>query len=316
MPCSARSRIALFAVTSLLAGACGSSGYVPAGEPADTTATGAHDPDAGATPGDSSSSDAAVDAAPDATAPTSRCQVTDASVFCEHNVTQLVAGTIARDVYWQIPTTPPPPGGYPVVIVYQGSFGGPKLTWATLTPASPFGGFHQGRLHALLLDHGFTVIAPEAAGGTAWQTNSGLPYASTTDKPVIDALIAAIGDGTYGPANEARLYATGISSGGYMTSRMAVSYPGVFRALAIHSASYATCAGLVCNVPSTLPADHPPTLMLHGKVDTTVPLFTAERYYDALVAAGHETTKIVDPDAGHEWLAVSPEKITDWFSSH
>ena len=101
-----------------------------------------------------------------------------------------------------------------------------------------------------------------------------------------------------------------------MTSRMAVSYEGRFRALAVHSASYATCLSSVCNVPSQLPADHPPTLILQGAKDKLVPIATAQSYHDALVASGIETSMIVDPVAGHEWLLVSPQRITDWFSTH
>ena len=256
-----------------------------------------------------------ADASTDASFP-SRCTVTDSSVYCSHEVTPLEAGGVTRDVYWQTPSTPAPAGGYPVVLLYQGSLGGPSLTWDTLTPNVPFGGFHQGRLQAMLLEHGFTVIAPAAAAGVAWQTNSGVPYDLTTDKQVIDALLVAVENGEFGPADMSRLYATGISSGGYMTSRMAVSYAGKFRALAIQSASYVTCLGAVCYVPNKLPADHPPTLFLHGALDTTVPLFTAERYYDELVADGVATKKIVDPSAGHAWLAVSPAEITDWFTKH
>lgn len=242
--------------------------------------------------------------------------MTATSVSCEHNVTKLTAGTATRDVYWQTPTTPPPAAGYPVVLLYQGSFAGPSLTWGELGPDTVFGGFYQGLLQAKLLDSGFTVVAPEAAIGVAWQTNSGLPWDSTTDKDVIDALLSDIAAGKYGAADMTHLYATGISSGGYMTSRMAVSYAGKFRALAIQSASYATCIGPVCNVPNDLPKDHPPTLFLHGEKDTTVPLFTAQAYHDALGDAGIETSMITDPEAGHQWLEESPDRITEWFTNH
>lgn len=245
----------------------------------------------------------------------SRCKVTQTTVQCEHNVTKLIAGLEARDVYWQTPVTPPPPEGYPVVLVFQGSLGGPSLTWGLLTPAVPFGGFQQGRLQAMLLDAGFTVVAPAASGEVAWQTNSTVPFELTGDKQVMDTLLASIKDGQYGPANLARMYATGISSGGYMTSRMAVSYPGVFRALAIQSASYATCVGAACVVPA-LPKDHPPTLFLHGQLDTTVPLYTAQLYHDALQKDGIETKMVVDSLAGHEWLKESPERVTEWFQGH
>jgi pimeloyl-ACP methyl ester carboxylesterase len=251
-------------------------------------------------------------------APTgSRCRVSATSVYCEHQVTSFQASaTEIRDVYWQTPTTAAPAAGYPVVLVYQGSLFAPSLTWAELAPSVPFGGFYQGVLQASLLDHGFTVIAPTAAGGLAWQTNTGAPYETTTDHVFIGALIEAIKKGEFGPADSTHFYATGISSGGYMTSRMAVSYPGVFRALAIESGSYATCLGPLCNVPATLPPDHPATLFLHGAADATVPLSTAEPYHDKLVAQGVDTELVVDQTAGHQWLSVAPERVTDWFSTH
>ena len=89
-------------------------------------------------------------------------------------------------------------------------------------------------------------------------------------------------NGLFGHLNYKRKYATGISSGGYMTSRMAVSYGGEFRSLVVAAGSYATCAGPICIVPR-LPNDHPPTLHLHGGSDLIVPPFTMEMYYDALV---------------------------------
>jgi poly(3-hydroxyoctanoate) depolymerase len=246
----------------------------------------------------------------------SRCTVAADYVSCTHNITRLTAGTSVRDVYWQTPTTPVPPGGYPVVVMYQGSFGGPALTWEPLGPEALFGGFYQGLLQAVLLDHGFTVVAPSAAIGIAWQTNSGVPWSLTTDKPVIDKLLEEIAAGTYGPADMERLHATGISSGGYMTSRMAVSYPGVFRSLAINAGSYATCAGVLCSVPDEMPADHPSTLFLAGGNDTTVPLSTVQEYYNELMSDGFETSLVVDPASPHAWLSSAPEAIPAWFEAH
>jgi hypothetical protein len=39
-------------------------------------------------------------------------------------------------------------------------------------------------------------------------------------------------------------------------------------------------------------------------------------YHDALVASGIETTLVIDPAATHEWLGISPQRITDGFSTH
>src|SRR5262249_52034297 len=122
--------------------------------------------------------------------------------------------------------------------------------------------------------------------------------------------------GTFGPIDMSRLYATGISSGGYMTSRMAVSYAGMFKALAVQSGSYATCAGLLCAIPDRLPSDHPPTLFLHGRVDLIVPLLTMQMYADRLTAEGHPVKVVIDDSAGHRTLARAPNEILAWFEAH
>jgi predicted esterase len=101
-----------------------------------------------------------------------------------------------------------------------------------------------------------------------------------------------------------------------MTSRMAVSYAGTFRALAIASASYATCLGAACVVPTELPADHPPTLFMHGDLDTIVPIATMRPYHDRLAAQGIETALDESPTAGHQWLDDAPEQTTAWFEAH
>ncbi len=241
-----------------------------------------------------------------------RCTFFDGKVNCPPVITKV----LSRDVYWQSPSGPAPAAGFPAIIVYQGSFFAPSATWGEVSGTTLFGGFHQARMQALMLEHGYTVIAPTAVGGLAWQTNSGLAWDSTSDKAFIDALLEGMRTGTFGPIDLTHLYATGISSGGYMTSRMAVSYPGVFRALIIHSGSYATCSGVACFVPSMLPAQHPPTRFLHGRGDVTVPLFTAEAYADRLRMQGFEVDLVIDEAAGHEWLTTSPERILEFVQAH
>jgi poly(3-hydroxybutyrate) depolymerase len=187
------------------------------------------------------------------------------------------------------------------------------MTWAG-DSSLPFGGFHQIRMQAALLDHGFAVIAP-AADGAAWATN--FPnYEGSTDHVFIPALLDALEAGEFGTLDMQRLYATGISSGGYMSSRMAVTYPGRFAALAIQSGSYATCSNVLCAIPADLPDDHPPTLFLHGQNDVAVPIATMRAYDAALKAQGTETKVVIDPAVVHAWLKVAPEEITQWFMDH
>jgi len=145
------------------------------------------------------------------------------------------------------------------------------------------------------------------------------PYAQSwsgcPDDVLMQALLASVSGGGFGPIDVTRLYAMGISSGGFMTSRMAVSYAGKFRALVDHSGSYATCSD-TCIVPTPLPADHPPTLFLHGDQDDVVPLSAIQPYIDALTSEGHEAQLVTDADAGHQWLPEGAQVIPAWFDSH
>lgn len=304
------SRLFVVALVVVLAG-CGSPTPVVAGG-VDSGAAGS-DAGAGVDAGAVIDAGSIVDAGPgvvDAGVP--RCSFYDSKVNCPPIITPL----LGRDVYWQFPSSPAPAAGFPAVVIYQGSFFAPSGAWGEVPSSALFNGFQQARLHALLLEHGFTVITPSAAGGVAWQTNSGLSWDSTSDKTFIDGMLAGMRTGTFGPIDMTHLFAAGISSGGYMTSRMAVSYPGVFRALIIHSGSYATCAGFVCVLPTMLPARHPPTRFLHGRGDLTVPLYTAEAYEQALTAQGFETDMVIDDAAGHEWLSIAPERILEWVQAH
>jgi poly(3-hydroxybutyrate) depolymerase len=245
------------------------------------------------------------------------CTAGESEVVCPPRVSQVMVNGVGRDVYWQEPPAEAPPGGRPLVIVFQGSWFGPTATWGTVKRDLAFGGFHQARLQVLLLERGFTVLAPSAVAGVAWQTNLvGVSWEGGTDKPMMDALLADVREGKYGPVDGSRLYATGISSGGYMTSRMAPAYPGTFRALAIQSGSWCTCAGVACVLPDQLPADHPPTRFLHGRRDAVVPIGTAEPYLQKLSAQGLEADMIIDEEAGHAWFADSPARITEWFEGH
>jgi len=244
------------------------------------------------------------------------CTVTATEVSCEHATVVFHAGFAAREVHVQHPLGEPPAAGWPTAILYQGSFdtGG---VW-TGEDGAPFGGLHEARVTAALLDAGFAVLAPETRldGFSYWDTNI-LPWSFawtlSADHRLVKGILRAIDEGRLGPLDPDRLFAAGISSGGYMTSRMAVAYPGRFRALAIASGSYATCAGPACIVPA-LRDGHPPTLFLHGEADAVVPIGTMEAYADALDAAGVEVERVTDPDAGHGWIAAAPEAVVGWFT--
>ncbi|QDH71619.1 plasmid partitioning protein [Lysobacter alkalisoli] len=240
-----------------------------------------------------------------------------ARISCSHQTTWIPSGPLSvRRVIYQTPLGTPPAQGWPVVLIYQGSFF--PLNDFTYYSGTPFGGFHEGKLVQTLLDNGYAVIAPSAPADLFWQTNiPGLAqaYELSTDYRFIGNVLQAIRQGHFGWLDPNRQYATGISSGGYNSSRMAVSFPGQFKALAIQSGSYATCSGPACRVPE-LPADHPPTTFLHGFIDVVVPWWSMDLYYDRLLHQGIETTRYTEPLGGHEWFAASPAHILAWFDAH
>lgn len=250
----------------------------------------------------------------------SRCTASAAEVSCSYEEATIPGQAgLPRNVVWQVPLGTPPAEGWPVVILFQGSFVGPLKMFGG-QPADAFGRYWLALTVKGLLDAGYAVLAPAAHvdGATYWDTNIppwSTSWTSAPDHALMLSLFDAIAAGQFGPLDSARMYATGISSGGYMTSRMAVSYPGRFKALAIHSASYATCSA-ICIVPETLPSDHPPTLFLHGEADLAVPISTMKAYDARLVAAGKETRVVVDPEAGHEWLAAGAPEVLAWFDAH
>lgn len=237
-----------------------------------------------------------------------------------------------RHVRWQVPEGTPPAGGWRTAFFYNGT------TPTDLDPfvkhpllLNAFGMDFSPKIFQELLDnpggggHKYASFAPNPpASGVLtqfWHTNVVVPYAASCDYSFFNDFFNEIKNGAYGAAsqyNMSQRYAYGISSGGYNTSRMAVTYNGssVWKALAVISASYATCAGPLCSVPS-LPANHPPTKFYHGSLDLIVPMFTMEQYYDKLIAAGKETSRSIH-SGGHELSEdnLGYGGVKSWFDSH
>jgi hypothetical protein len=238
---------------------------------------------------------------------------------------------VGRPVRWQVPEGTPPAGGWRVAFYYAG-------TQPTDFPhafdrdyGEAFGLEYEPQIiHELLDDpygsgkkYAVMVADPPASGGWLqyWHTNVVYPYSASCDYDFFPDFFGEIASGSYGAASQYNLskrYAYGISSGGYNTSRMAVTYNGsnVWKALGIVAASYATCAGSSCSVP-TLPSNHPPTRFWHGQNDTLVPISTMYLYFNKLVQGGFATQKLEHP-GGHELTAdnLGPGGIKAWFDNY
>jgi dienelactone hydrolase len=253
-----------------------------------------------------------------AAAAASRCSGSF-TLTCERNTTVLHPGLgFPRDVHWQVPVGQAPAGGWPAVVMYSPSLYSADLAWSA-SRLLPAGAYYETATIRALLDNGYAVLTPEShlEGFTFWDTNVPLlDYSIAPDRFFVEDILANIAAGTFGPIDSGRLFATGMSSGGYMTSRMAVSHAGEFQALAIQSASYANCLGPLCSVPGDLPDDHPPTLFLHGVIDPVVPIWTMYPYRNGLDAQGTPTKTVTSLLNGHSFLAAAPGEILAWFQAH
>lgn len=238
------------------------------------------------------------------------CRTDGDGTHCAHHDTS-VGG---RQVLWQLPQGTPPSSGWPVAILFQGT-GFPADDYWDAPVSAPFGGGVEPRLVQRLLDDGYAVVTPETKlWRTFWDTNVfpwNVAWSVSPDAVFVDAVLHDIDHGRFGALDGGSLYVAGISSGGYMASRLAVTRPWRVRALVVQSASYAWCGGAFCMVP-TLSPDHPPTLLLHGRRDAIVPESTTHLYAQALVRAGVAVSLVVD-DGGHAWSPQAPQLVSEWF---
>jgi hypothetical protein len=65
-----------------------------------------------------------------------------------------------------------------------------------------------------------------------------------------------------------------------------------------------------------MPAGHAPTKFIHGFIDTIVPWWTMDLYYDRLLYEGVETERLTIATGGHEWFPQSAAAVVDWFNRH
>ncbi len=249
------------------------------------------------------------------------CQVSRDRITCTPQSFSLGG----RQVFYMLPEGPRPDGGWPVVLDFQGY--GIRASRAWSASRYDRGGYHHVQTVKALLDNGFAVMIPETNPDyfiPHWETNMpryvnymyGDCFVSNGSSdhifftrylfPLLDE--SDVIDGN-------RKFAMGLSSGGYMASRMAVSYSYEnFRAIAIQSASYAAWSGR--NKPVPLPealelGGHPPTLFLHGYYDRLVPFSTVSEYATRLESV--TDVQVIRGPYSHVWSDDAPENIPNWF---
>lgn len=243
---------------------------------------------------------------------------------------------IPRPVRWQVPEGTPPAGGWPVAFYYAGTqFTDTSHAFERDADAELGMVYETRMIHELLDDpagsgkkYAVFVADPPASSGWAqfWHTNVVNPYSASCDYDFFPDFFGEIKSGKYGAAsqyNMSRRFAYGVSSGGYNTSRMAVTFNSgssngnTWKALGVIAASYATCSGSYCSVPGNLPANHPPTKFWHGTSDNIVPIYTMRDYYNALIFQGFTAEKH-EHTQGHEGTIdlIGSTGVKLWFDTY
>lgn len=269
----------------------------------------------------------------------------------------------SHQTHLKIPSGTRPAAGWPTVVMFQGSFF--RTTFSATTDdysSTKFGARYQVELVQNLLSGGYAVLAIDAPFGTYYKTNNGCTngdagWLNCDEHAAMQDILTDMASGAYGHTlNVGKLYATGISSGGFMTSRFQRHYDGQtyagrvtdIKAVAIQSAGWATCHAL-CS-PSYGPgynsADMPgsgwlgygdgqhantvPTLFLQGAGDSIVPNFVSNLYYNKIkqVKGDAHVRQVVEQTTNcahglangkcgqHQWIAASSAEIRGWFDTH
>lgn len=233
----------------------------------------------------------------------------------------ITVGHQERTYYYEAPSGPSPPEGWPVIFMFHGALQQGRA-WFWL---NRFKAFKDKALQS-----GYYVIAPNGLSrdegsvhnvfanikGPRWNTEDmpRIPASRSADYGnddlnFIDALLREVERRTELDADQ--VFFTGFSSGAGLTMLSAVAFTTRIRAASINSGGY------LGDMHFDLPAEgHPPMMINHGRLDFVVRPEFSIRYYRDLANAGIETTLNLARMRGHAWLSIFDEDVLDWFDDH
>lgn len=226
-------------------------------------------------------------------------------------------------VYLVLPRGKSPEKGWPVVVLLHGR-GQTAGAW-----------FGEGLLSRgdqklfppLALKSGMVVIAPEARepfgkGIRQWDFFH-RNLQNSPDLTFFRDLFQWMEKNTKITFDISRVHGVGISSGGFMASRLALAFPDKWASLIVIAAGNADSFPQIPSFPldskalgSEISTQHPPTLIIHGAGDRIVPFVYGERYFQDLKQAGIKTEMLVIPEGGHQWPTQFHENMIKWLSSN
>ena len=228
-----------------------------------------------------------------------------------------------RRLLWDAPAIPPPPEGFPVLILLHARFQHAENWFPT-----PNGSTDQAAFTTKALKNGFLIIAPDAEtitpdpyGIRDWS------YTQHTTNDSIDLLfiqhiLTWLETTPPVSVDLSQLFCLGFSSGGIMTSRIGHFFGDRFAAIAVCSGANAdavTTLGYLqypifnISAPQSFEPDFPPTLISLGNLDHRVPPAAGTHFSEELMRAGIRTTLLVNPFGVHRWQSVFDNETLHWF---
>ena len=221
---------------------------------------------------------------------------------------------------WQYPDQMTSSTEYPIIFLLHG---------AAQYPFSWFFGLNRwGREQCSFtlaaLERGYLIVAPASSrpvtpGPRAWDIFEEDSRQSEDIQFIVDILDWFTRENI--SINLNKVFCAGFSSGAFMTSRLALDVPDIFTAMAVHSGSNAEAITLTdrgpifdCTSPHTIPPNHPPTLIIHGSLDSLVPPEFGIHYHQELQRHDIKTALLLDENTGHIWISNFNDDILHWFS--
>jgi poly(3-hydroxybutyrate) depolymerase len=211
--------------------------------------------------------------------------------------------------------------GFPVLFVLHGAA---QYPFAWFFPLNLWS-YQQSLFVKKALDAGFFVIAPSSGrpmkpGPHAWSSFID-DVNESEDLHLFQSLFGWL-EKKEQMLNLDAVYCAGFSSGGFMTSRLAKTFPERFTGVLVHSGTDADSINFTkngpefdCESPKQYPINHPPTLIVHGEKDSIVPYECGFHFYSELKRNNVSVSLLTDPKEGHIWLSSFSAEMINWFTS-
>jgi poly(3-hydroxybutyrate) depolymerase len=226
-----------------------------------------------------------------------------------------------RFFLWKQPETSIPDNGYPILFLFHG---------AVQHGFSWFLGFNQWSksqtiFTAKALEEGFFIIAPDSLkpirpGPRAWDIFNNV--SNSKDIILIEDIIEWLENSDL-PVDINSLYCAGFSSGAFMCSYIGHFFNNRFNAIAVHSGANSESISLTPNGPYfdlngsyNFSSSFPPTIIIHGRNDSFVPIQSAENFYSDLQINHIPSKLLISQDEGHIWISQYDFEILDWFKTY